>query len=247
MARSVTVREPAVPKLCFNPMHGHTLGGGTYWFDGYRRMLARAHATTFANGAFLTTEGSAEPWMDNVDGYLVVTMRRSDDIPFYPAVYSGYTTYFCSPQHELDDDTSWRYLQTREAFWGVELGWFSPSFLTAPENAAKREIVGALCRLRMQHKDFLAYGTLLDEVRFTAPPTTVHVRWRPRWVNRGKTQEFDAPSVIGNLWRNSSDTETLLFLANISDEEKTVTLANDGFAGRVVVLPPHDLQTLRPE
>ena len=90
----------------------------------------------------------------------------------------------------------------------------------------------------------VSYGTLLDEVRFAAPPATVHVRWRPRWVNRGKTQEFDAPSVIGNLWRNSSDTETLLFLANISDKEKTVTLANDGFAGRTVTLPPRAIQVL---
>ena len=237
----------AAPKLCFNPAHGHTLGGGTYWFDGYRRLLARAHATTFANGAFLTTEGSAEPWMDNVDGYLIVTMRQANDVPFYPAVYSGYTTYFCSPQHGLDDETSWRYLQTREALWGVELGWFSPSFLTAPGMAAKREIVGSLCRLRMKHKDFLAYGTLLDEARFAAPPATVRLRWRPRWVSRGKPQDFDAPTVIGNIWRNSSDTETLLFLANISDEEQTVTLANEGFADRVVTLPPHALQTLRPE
>ena len=237
----------AAPKLCFNPAHGHALGGGTYWFEGYRKLLAQAHATTFANGAFLTTEGSAEPWMDNVDGYLIVTMRRAEDVPFYPAVYSGYTTYFCSPQHGLDDETSWRYLQTREALWGVELGWFSPSFLTAPGMAAKREIVGALCRLRMKYKNFLAYGTLLDEARFAAPPATVPICMRPRWVNRGKPQEFDAPAVIGNLWRNSADTETRLFLANISDTEQTVTLANDGFAGRTVTLSPHALEILSPK
>jgi hypothetical protein len=235
----------AAPKLCFNPAHGHALGGGTYWFDGYRKLLAQAHATTFANGAFLTTEGSAEPWMDNIDGYLIVTMRRAEDVPFYPAVYSGYTTYFCSPQHGQDDETSWRYLQTREALWGVELGWFSPSFLTVPGMAAQREIVGALCRLRMKYKDFLAYGTLLDEARFAAAPARVPIKWRPRWVNRGKPQEFEAPAVIGNLWRNSADTETRLFLANISDAEQTVTLANDGFAGRTVTLPPHALEVLQ--
>ena len=234
----------AAPKLCFNPAHGHTLGGGTYWFDGYRKLLAQAHATTFANGAFLTTEGSAEPWMDNIDGYLIVTMRRAEDVPFYPAVYSGYTTYFCSPQHGLDDETSWRYLQTREALWGVELGWFSPSFLTVPGMAAKREIVGALCRLRMQYKDFLAYGTLLDEARFAAEPARVPVKLHPRWVNRGKPQAFGAPAVIGNLWRNSADTETRLFLANISDVEQTVTLANDGFTGRTVTLSPYALEVL---
>jgi len=128
----------------------------------------------------------------------------------------------------------------------VELGWFSPSFLTAPGMAAKREIVGALCRLRMQYKDFLAYGTLLDEARFAAAPARVPIKWHPRWVNRGKPQEFDAPAVIGNVWRNAADTETWLFLANVSDAEQTVTLANDGFAGRVVTLPPHALEALRP-
>ena len=61
-------------------------------------------------------------------------------------------------------------------------------------------------------------------------------------MNRGKPQEFDAPAVIGNLWRNSADTETRLFLANISDAEQTMTLANDGFVGRAVTLPPHALE-----
>ena len=73
------------------------------------------------------------------------------------------------------------------------------------------------------------------------------IKWRPRWVNRGKPQEFDAPAVIGNLWRNSADTETRLFLANISDAEQTVTLANDGFAGRTVTLSPHALEILSPK
>ena len=236
----------ATPKLCFNPAHGHELGGGTYWFDGYRRLLAQAHATTFAHGAFLTTEGSAEPWMDAIDGYLLVTMRRAEDVPFYPAVYSGYTTYFCSPQHGQDDDLSWRYLQTRETFWGVELGWFDPSFLTSPGMASRRELVGALCRLRMSYKNFLAYGTLLDEARFAAPPVTVRVLWRKRWTSRGKDEEFDAPAVIGNLWRNVSGTETRLFLSNVSDMRQDVTLANEGFVGRTVTLPPHALMVLSP-
>jgi hypothetical protein len=99
----------------------------------------------------------------------------------------------------------------------------------------------------MKYKDFLAYGMLLDEARFAAAPARVPIKWRPRWVNRGKPQEFDAPAVIGNLWRNSADTETRLFLANISDAEQTVTLANDGFVGRTVTLPPHALEVLRPE
>ena len=234
----------AVPRPCHNPAHGHTTGGGTYWFDGYRRLLAQAHATTFANGAFLTVEGSAETWMDNVDGYLLVSLRAPDDVPFYPAVYSGYTTYFCSPQNELDDDLTWRWLQTREVLWGVAPGWFLARFLWAPEMAAKREIVGALCRLRMKHRDFLAYGTLLDEARFSASPSKVRLCLQPRWVARGEKQEFDAPAVIGNLWRNSAGTDVKLFLSNISDAEQTVTLANDGFKGRTVTLQPHELLAL---
>lgn len=234
----------AAPRLCYNPAHGHTLGGGTYWFEGYRKLLAKAHATTFANGAILTTEGTSETWMDNVDGYLLVTLRKAEDVPFYAAVYSGYTTYFCTAQNEQDDDLSWRYMQTREVLWGVAPGWFSPAFLTDPDMSVKRDIVAALCRLRMKNKDFLSYGTLIDEARFSARPETVDISWKSRWVYRGKPQEFKAPCVFGTLWRNPAGTETKLFLANISDREQTVTLANEGFAGRTVVLPPHAVQTI---
>ena len=87
----------------------------------------------------------------------------------------------------------------------------------------------------------------LDEARFAAAPARVPIKWRPRWVNRGKPQEFDAPAVIGNLWRNSADTETRLFLANISDAEQTVSLANEGFVGRTVKLQPQSLQAIRPD
>lgn len=229
----------ADPALCYNPLHGHTLGGGTYWFDGYRALLKRAHAVTFANGGYLTTEGTAETWMDLVDGYLCVTRWTPEDVPFYPAVYSGYTTYFGSPQGDDDTPEAFWALQARQVLAGVVPGWFNPCMVLSERTAGislKREMIGRLCRLRQENLDFFAYGELLDELRTVEPPKTVHVFWHGRWSNARRSDEFDMPAVIGAKWRSFAGDRTALFVANLSTEEQTVTLANEGFEGRKVVL-----------
>ena len=109
-------------QACYSHAHGHPVGGGTWYFDGYQALLAKTHGRYAAKGAFLTTEGSAEAWMNVIDGYLQVTQRTPDDVPFFHAVYSGYTTYFCSPENHEDDLDSFWAAQARELVWGQSLG-----------------------------------------------------------------------------------------------------------------------------
>lgn len=221
----------AGPQLCYDPTHGHPLGGGTYWFDGYRKLLSRAHAITFGNGAFLTTEGTGEPWMDNVDGYLCVTLFRSDDVPWYPAVYSGYTTYFCSPQAAKDSVGSFWALQARQVLWGVAPGWFEPSFVlnrTNPDIAEKRSLIGRLCRLRQRNLDYLAYGELVGDVVPENDVGTIEVVWNGRWQRAAQMQKFSMPAVIGSVWKHARTGRLAKFVVNLSESVKQVVL--DGVA-----------------
>ena len=59
----------ASARLCFDPSHGHPLGGGHWWADGYRRMLDRVRRD-MPQGAFLTTECNAEAFIPQFDAYL---------------------------------------------------------------------------------------------------------------------------------------------------------------------------------
>lgn len=50
----------AQPRLCWDPSHGHPLGGGAHWVAGYKSLLANARAQA-GNNAMLVTESNAEP------------------------------------------------------------------------------------------------------------------------------------------------------------------------------------------
>ena len=208
-------------KPCFNPSHGHPLGGGTWYFDGYQRILAKTHAAFSAKGAFLTTEGSGEEWMNVIDGYLTVTERQPDDVPFLHAVYSGYTTYFCSPENHKDDIASFRALQTRELLWGQSLGWFHPNVMDHPDKCA---LLNRLLAFRQANLDCLAYGELLDEVRFAADVPRIKVSWLgrkafPLWAfddaPLSPTKEGEMPSVLGYVWRSGVTGKRAAMLANV--------------------------------
>ena len=210
---------PARP--CYDPTHGHPVGGGNWWRKGYAQILEPVLREWHERGAFVTTEGAGEAYLDLVDGFLQVVERKPEDVPFWSVVYSGYTTYFCTPEHVEDDTQSFRYQQCREMLWGHPMGWFDRNILDKPD---KCEILRALCAFRQANLDALAYGNLLDELRPVTPLETVPFTWHPRfyWRKDATDAHGEASAVIGNWWR-TADGEVVLLAANLTDKEQTVT------------------------
>ncbi|MGN0853843.1 MAG: DUF6259 domain-containing protein [Kiritimatiellia bacterium] len=212
---------------CYAADHGHPVGGGTWYFAGYQKILAKTHARYAAAQAFLTTEGSGEQWMNVVDGYLNVTQRQPDDVPFFHAVYHGYTTYFCSPENHEDDAASFRAAQTRELLWGQALGWFHPLIL---EQKEKCDLLRRLTAFRQANLDCLAYGTLLGEVTFADAVPKQPLTWlgrKPFWAWRmpdhplSATLTGEMPSLLGYVWRSATTGKTKIFFANLASRAQT--------------------------
>ena len=213
---------------CYDRSHGHPAGGGGWWYEGYEKALAPVRAAYNANGAFLTTEGSGEAYIGMVDGYLQVIARTPEDVPLHNAVYSGYTTYFCSPENNDDDPEAFRALQTRELLWGNALGWFLPDVLDMPDKCA---ILRELCEFRQRNLDVLAYGNLLDEMRIVSQVGSRTYEWLGR---RPHSRLFDKgyklppskfatmPGVIGNWWRRT-DGRVVLMAANLTKDVQRVS------------------------
>ena len=235
---------------CYDTAHGHPVGGGAWWYDGYEAALAPIRRAWNAKGAFVTTEGAGEAYMGMVDGYLQVVERTPDDVPFHNALYSGYTTYFGSPENSDDAPPAFRALQARELLWGNSLGWFLPDILDRPE---KCEILRELCAFRQANLDALAYGNLLDELRFAGTVGTTTYEWlgrRPHFRLFDKT--FKLPpskfakmtDVIGNWWRTANG-EVVLLAANLTDSPQTVEY-RDYLTSTVQTLSlfPHELLRL---
>ena len=211
----------AGPCPCYNPAHGHPLGGGTYWATGYQKMLSSVHDVLSARGAIVTTEGTAETYLNVVDGFLVVTLRTGEDVPFYPAVYSGYTTYFGTLQNMIDTDDAFYAMQAREFLWGCVNGWYDRAFLDE-KYAIKQQMVRQLCRARMVAKDWLAYGTLLDELRPNNELPKVRCIWSGSGRWQMKDQHVEMPAVIGSVWEAPHNGKKAVVAVNITAQEQTV-------------------------
>ena len=236
---------------CYDASHGHPVGGGTWHFEGYQRILAKVHALYSSQGAFVTTEGSGEEWMNVVDGYLCVTQRQPDDVPFFHAVYNGYTTYFCSPENQDDDLVSFRAAQTRELLWGEALGWYHPLILDQPDKCA---LLRRLGEFRQANLDFFAYGTLVGEVKFKETIPALKFAWLGRkpfymWAFKdyplSPTIQGEMPSVFGYVWKagvgeGADETKagrTVAFLANVGEEVREVSFEFGGCVRRRTIQP----------
>ena len=200
----------AGPALCFNPDHGHPLGGGRHWVDGYRTMLSRLRAEAAKKGVLLTTENTAEPYMDNIHGFLAWNPRNDTDVPLLPAVYSGYTTYFTSPQDATDTLVAFRAAQGRDAMWGCQIGWHYFDILN-DAHKEKFEFSMRLAELRLATKEFMVFGELLGEVKPLNSVPTLTMTW-----GRQKPHTASMPAVQGYEWADARR-RRCIYIINYSD------------------------------
>ena len=89
---------------CFDPAHGHPLGGGTYWMNGFRQLSADIRERSRqVRPIALAGEGTGEAWLPYLDLMLSLEVSReryaspaskSEPIPFFQAVYHRYAIQF---------------------------------------------------------------------------------------------------------------------------------------------------------
>ncbi len=188
----------ARPIPCYNKEHGHPLGGGTHWVDGYRKMLSAIHKEAASKGVFLTTENTSEPYMDNIQGFLAWNERFETDLPLLPAVYSGYTTYFTSPQNKNDDLDAFRLMQGRDFTWGCQLGW-NHAWIHDDAHRKMFDFSMDLAEHRLALKDFMVFGELIGDVKPLCDVPTMTVTWGYR-----KPHFATLPCIQGKLWKDKA-------------------------------------------
>jgi len=228
---------------CYEQSHGHPLGGGHFWVDGYRKLLDKARAK-LPSGGMLTTEENIECWLDQFDALLLVNTPAATDkavIPLFPAVYSGRTITFGFQYIGKDDiaqSTPFRAKMAREFIYGAQIGWVLAEQMMAPEAAREREFVRNLAKCRGFGHKFLLTGRLLGlvdvggdnpRVKFTAGGPF------------GGEYTLDLPSVCGSAWK-AEDGSVGVALANMSDEDRKVE-----FSAPLVVGKAYRVQEFGPE
>ena len=226
------------PRLCFATEHGHPAGGGGWWARGRHEYLERAHSKYSPKNIPVTFEGTGESFMDVCDGNLVVTRATAEDVPFFPAVYSGYTIYFGIRQNVRDQKFDAAFsLMAREFAWGVINGW-NWDWPTQDKRIDPRcgEAARLFAHAHAAARDFLVFGSLEGDFVPVKPIERRTFDWRMHW--RGDYYEHaDLPVVFGAWWRDVSDRRKALVAVNLTDDVQTALVAPpEGFAAMPEVL-----------
>ena len=213
----------APAELCFNPTHGHPLGGGTHWVDGYRTLLDRIKAKAAPKGVFLTSECAAEPYMDNLDGHLIWTPRTQEEVPTLAAVYSGYTIFFSNTCSDQDTLHAYQAAQARDFLWGCQPGW---NQVWIADNAHREHFayLAQLGYLQRAAKDFFRTGELLAEQTPANAPGTVTFTWNWEFPHQVTLQAAQG------YWWKAPDGRLLLAIANLAPDVRSFNVANANLA-----------------
>jgi hypothetical protein len=206
-------------KRCFAENHGHPIGGGTYWIQGYRDLVSRCRAKLGPEN-MLTTEENADPWNDLLHAFLLVNTRANggEIVPLYPAVYSGQVISFGFQYIQGEDFTDrypLRLKLARALVFGSQLGWVGTQILEET-NKTEAEFLKSLCQARHQSRDAFQYGELL------APPDMGN-GGTVSWGDETKGTKDTQPAVLTSLWLTSEGKQKLV-VVNVSDENQKVSL-----------------------
>ena len=228
----------SMPAPCFDRTHGHPLGGGSHWTEGYRELMKTIREKAVKRGVALTSENAAEPYMDSFDAHLTWFGHAYDDVPMLPAVYSGYTVYFSCVSDKRDSLDSFCAQNGQDFLWGIQIGWNDP-WIVDDAHREHLAFVARLARERIAHKEFFLEGELMGELPSPPGLPTVEVKWHRIGMYYDSTR-FRMPAVRGAVWRDFTGKRQYIVLVNISGDTQTFTYGT-GAAQKTVTIPPRSV------
>lgn len=212
-------------ELCFNPHHGHPLGGGRWWTDGNRELMRKIQYVVHCDrhDAVITSEGADEVFLDLVDGNLMWSGPTDREIPLINVVYSGYTIFFGSPcDYEKCSNKLFNFAQGQAFIYGRQNGWMDLG-LFKPKFAEKAAYLRHCGQYRVVTKKFLLYGRLLGPVYPVNNVPTFTDRGFGRW---GEKHSGTVPCAKATLWK-SEDGHLGIFMANFVKEKVPFSVSID--------------------
>ena len=206
----------AQPKLCFDASHGHPLGGGHWWTEGYWKMLDAIRAAKPAE-CMLTTECNAEPYIKWLDGYLTWHWQEQNMVPAFPAVYGGAIQMFGrayrgGPSQDLAN----RMKAGQQLVFGEQIGWFGPEIINRPDCG---QFLRDCIQLRRQLTEYFYAGQMARPPRLIGeiPKVTADWQWQGEWP-------ITTPAIMTGAWQIQRKNKVILLFANVSDQSLTANV-----------------------
>jgi hypothetical protein len=209
----------AQPQLCFDRTHGHPLGGGHWWTEGYWALIASIRKAKPAD-CMLTTECNAEPYTQVFDGYLTWHWQYDGQVPVFPAVYGGAIQMFGRAYRDgPSKDLALRMKAGQQLVYGEQIGWLDPAVVQEKGNA---EFLREVVRLRHALRRYFYAGEMARPPRLlgTIPRVTADWQWSGPWP-------VTTDALLAGAWQVPKEKKLVLLLVNVSDEPVQATLDFD--------------------
>ena len=209
----------AAPTLCFDATHGHPVGGGHWWNEGYWKMLERMRQAR-PHDAMLTTECNGEPFVRWFDGYLTWHWQYDGQVPAFPAVYGGAIQMFGRAYRGgATKDLALRMKAGQQLVYGEQLGWLDPGLVKEKDNAAFfRQAV----QMRWKFRRYFYAGEMARPPKLIGDVPRVRADWQwsgEWWVT--------TDAVLTGAWHLPGEKRLVLLFANVSDQAVSANLPFD--------------------
>ena len=202
----------AGPTECMDATHGHALGGGHWWRDGYDEMFERIHDSIPA-GKFVTVEGGTDYLADEVDGFLTDGWTTSYLVPAFQAIYGGKVQFFGTSTWTSNYHNQSFYCKLSQAFVNnIQPGRFS-LWIVFDENAdLARPFVRNIATMRYKLRSFMSFGTMLRPIEITGniPDIT------STWYEYGNPVDVTISAVQKNIYKSKNGDSLCVVFANAS-------------------------------
>jgi hypothetical protein len=214
----------AAARLCFDKTHGHPLGGGHWWADGYRQMLDRIRAD-MPKDRFLTTECNAEAYVRWFDGYLTWHWQYDGQVPAFPAVYGGALQMFGRSfgggrAASGSRDLAMHMKLGQQLVFGEQIGWINPSVVGEKQNM---EFLRQVVRLRGHLRRYFYAGEMARPPKVQGDLPTVRADWG--WG--GGNWWVQTEVLLTGAWRLPRQNRVALVFVNVSDKPVAAKLPLD--------------------
>lgn len=117
--------------LCYNPKHGHPVGGGNWWAEEYQKMIGTFRETMPSN-KYLTTESCCECYHNLFDLMLLLDscsqshgfydycgVDNCDSIPLFAMIYNDSSISYGSVCRFDNNNDQFEYNYIRNIMWGM--------------------------------------------------------------------------------------------------------------------------------
>ncbi len=203
----------STPQECMDVSHGHKLGGGSLWRDGYKEMFSEIH-NVMLDEKFITVEGGCDYLADQVDGFLVEGWTTNNLVPAFSAVYSGKVQLIGRSTYTNNYHNQAYYCKLSQALaFGIQPGRAS-SWIVFDSNAdMAAPFLKQIATIRYKLRDFLSFGRMLRSANINGSIPNITSTW---YDYGDEPVQVTISALQASTWKNKDDDKVALLFSNAS-------------------------------